>query len=64
MNLFCFGFGQVAKSFVKQLKFQQVNFKLTTTSRTKTEMKNVENTEYQNFLFDGEEYDKNLDLFS
>ena len=61
MNLFCFGFGQVAKSFVKQLKFQQVNFKLTTTSRTKTEMKNFENTEYQNFLFDGEKYDKNLD---
>jgi nucleoside-diphosphate-sugar epimerase len=24
-------------------------------------MKNFENTEYQNFLFDGEEYDKNLD---
>ena len=40
MNVFCFGFGQVAKSFVKKLKTEKIPFQLTTTSREGTERKN------------------------
>ena len=29
INVFCFGFGQVAKSFVKKLKIEKIPFKLT-----------------------------------
>ena len=33
MNIICFGFGQVAKNFIKKLDQQGISFKLTTTSR-------------------------------
>ena len=51
MNVFCFGFGQVAKSFVKKLKTKKIPFKLTTTSREETERKNFEDINYQSFQF-------------
>ena len=33
MNIVCFGFGQVAKNFIKKLNNDEVKFRLTTTSR-------------------------------
>ena len=39
INIFCFGFGQVAKNFVKKLKSEKVKINLSTTSRNKTEQK-------------------------
>ena len=60
LNLFCFGFGQVAKTFVSLLKSEKVDFKLTTTSRDKTEIKNYENVEYQNYLLNDQKFDENL----
>ena len=33
INIFCFGFGQVAKNFIKKLSIEKYNIILTTTSR-------------------------------
>ena len=43
MNIICFGFGQVAKNFIKKLKDQGASFKLTTTSREESKTKEFEN---------------------
>ena len=58
INVFCFGFGQVAKSFVKKLKTEKISFKLTTTSREETESKNFEDINYQSFQFSEKKFDK------
>ena len=41
MNIVCFGFGQVAKNFIKKINNDGVSFKLTTTSREETKIKNL-----------------------
>ena len=60
INVFCFGFGQVAKSFVKKLKSEKILFKLTATSRKETESKNFEDINYQSFQFNEKKFDNNL----
>ena len=60
LNIFCFGFGQVAKSFVKKLKTEKIPFKLTTTSRQETQNKNFENINYESFQFNDKIFDNNL----
>ena len=59
-NIICFGFGQVAKNFIKKLKDQGVNFKLTTTSREVSKSKEFENINYESFQFTEEGFDKNF----
>ena len=51
INVFCFGFGQVAKSFVKKLKIEKIPFKLTATSRQETQKKIFEDINYESFQF-------------
>ena len=60
MNIICFGFGQVAKNFIKKLKDQGVTFKLTTTSREESNTKEFENINYESFQFTKEGFDKNF----
>tara|TARA_X000000368_G_scaffold232923_1_gene183963 strand:- start:1743 stop:2618 length:876 start_codon:yes stop_codon:yes gene_type:complete len=60
VNIFCFGFGQVAKSFVKKLKLEKILFNLTTTSRKEAKNKIFEDINYQNFILNEKQYDKNL----
>ncbi|MBD1172280.1 NAD-dependent epimerase/dehydratase family protein [Pelagibacterales bacterium SAG-MED05] len=60
INVFCFGFGQVAKNFVKRLKIEKIPFQLTTTSRQETKSKNFEDTDYQSFQFNEKQFDNNL----
>ena len=60
INVFCFGFGLVAKSFVKKLKIEKIPFKLTTTSREETKSKNFEDINYQSFQFNEKKFDNNL----
>ena len=60
INIFCFGFGQVAKNFIKKLEYEKLNIKLSTTSREKTMQKKIGNVSYQSFHFDGLKYDKDL----
>jgi nucleoside-diphosphate-sugar epimerase len=59
-NIICFGFGQVAKSFIKKLKDQGTTFKLTVTSREESKTKEFENINYESFQFTEDGYDKNL----
>ena len=59
-NIVCFGFGQVAKNFIKKLKDQGATFKLTTTSREETKTKEFENINYESFQFTKEGFDKNF----
>jgi nucleoside-diphosphate-sugar epimerase len=60
MNIICFGFGQVAKNFIKKLKDQGATFKLTTTSREESKTKEFENITYASFQFTKEGFDKNF----
>ena len=60
LNVFCFGFGQVAKNFVKKLKTEKIPFKLNTTSREETKSKNFEDINYQSFQFNEKKFDNNL----
>ena len=60
MNIVCFGFGQVAKNFIKKMYNDGVSFNLTTTSREETKNKKFENINYQSFHFTEKNFDKNL----
>ncbi len=60
LNIFCFGFGQVAKNFVKKLRIEKIPFQLTTTSREETKSKKFEDINYKSFQFDEKKFDNNL----
>ena len=60
INIFCFGFGQVAKNFVKKINSENYNVNLSVTSRNKTSKKIFNGVNYQNYLFDNERYDKKI----
>ena len=60
MNIVCFGFGQVAKNFIKKMYNDGVSFNLTTTSREETKNKKFENINYESFQFTEKNFDKNL----
>ena len=57
VNIVCFGFGQVAKNFIKKINNNGVLFNLTTTSREKTKNKKFENINYQSFQFTEKSFD-------
>ena len=59
-NIICFGFGQVAKNFIKNLIDQGASFKLTATSREESKTKEFENINYESFQFTKEGFDKNF----
>ena len=59
-NIICFGFGQVAKNFIKKLNDQRVPFKLMTTSREVSKNKKFENISYESFQFTEAGFDKNF----
>ena len=60
INLFCFGFGQVAKSFINKFLKNKIKINLITTSRNKTGEYNYLNLKYINFNFDEKSFDQNL----
>jgi NAD dependent epimerase/dehydratase family enzyme len=60
INIFCFGFGQVAKNFIKKINTKDIDIRLTVTSR-KNSYKNVfAGITYESFQFSEDTYDKNL----
>ena len=59
-NIICFGFGQVAKNFIKNLIDQGASFKLTATSREESKTEEFENITYESFQFTKEGFDKNF----
>ncbi|MDC0947533.1 oxidoreductase [Candidatus Pelagibacter sp.] len=60
INIFCFGFGQVAKSFLTKIDLENYNINLSTTSRNETSKKNFNGINYQNYFLNGEKYDQDL----
>ena len=60
INIFCFGFGQVAKTFIKKLKLENFNINLSATSRKKTHTLKFNNINYTSFQFEGDDYDIEL----
>ena len=60
INIFCFGFGQVAKNFINKLNIEKYNINLSTTSRSESSKKIFNGINYNNYLFNNEKFDKNL----
>ena len=60
INIFCFGFGQVAKNFIKKLIIEKYNITLATTSRNKSSKENFKGINYNKYLFSGNKFDTNL----
>ena len=60
LNIFCFGFGQVAKNFINKLNLEKIKFNLSTTSRNKTKEKKINEINYNSFHFEGKSFDSEL----
>ena len=60
INIFCFGFGQVAKNFIKKINTKNININLTATSRENTNKRVFDGIEYDSFQFSQGSFDENL----
>ena len=60
INIFCFGFGQVAKNFIKKLSVEQYNINLSATSRSESSKKTFNDINYNSYQFNSEKFDQNL----
>ena len=61
INIFCFGFGQVAKNFVKKISSQNLKIDLGVTSTSKTFDKKFCGIKYKNYYFKNNKYDASLE---
>ena len=62
INLFCFGFGQVAKHFVKKIINQNLDLDLSVTSRQETHKEIFEGKSFNSYEFDNEKFDLDINL--
>ena len=60
INIFCFGFGQVAKNFIKKLSIEHYNINLSATSRSESSKKIFNGINYNSYLFNSDKFDQNL----
>jgi len=60
INIFCFGFGQVAKNFIKKLSVEKYNINLSATSRSESSKETFNGINYNSYLFNSEKFDQNL----
>ena len=60
INIFCFGFGQVAKNFIKKINDKNIDISLTTTSRENSNKKSYENIAYESYQFSENSFDQRL----
>ena len=60
INIFCFGFGQVAKNFIKKLSIEKYNINLSATSRSESSKENFKGINYNSYLFNTDKFDHNL----
>ena len=60
MNLFCFGFGQVARNFVKKLDNKNINYVLNTTNREETKYIDINNKKFLSYKLNEDGYDENI----
>ena len=59
-KVFCFGFGQVAESFVNKLIFEKKNLDLSITSRKETHQIELNNLKVTSYFFNNGDYDETL----
>ena len=60
INIFCFGFGQVAKNFIKKINTKNIKINLTITSRESSCNKVFDGINYESFQFSQNSFDKSL----
>jgi nucleoside-diphosphate-sugar epimerase len=60
INIFCFGFGQIAKNFIKKINLEKFNVNLSVTSREVSKEKKIDKLSYNNYQFIDGNFDKNL----
>ena len=60
INIFCFGFGKVAKNFIKKLKLENYNINLSTTSRDITNQHKIDDIVYNSYQFNDKRFDATL----
>tara|TARA_B100000029_G_scaffold331740_1_gene324015 strand:+ start:92 stop:967 length:876 start_codon:yes stop_codon:yes gene_type:complete len=60
INIFCFGFGQVAKNFIKKINSEKFIINLSVTTREESKAKRFNEIKYDNFLFKDEIFDNGL----
>ena len=60
INIFCFGFGLVAKNFIKNISTKNIKINLTVTSRDSSSKKVFDGINYDSFQFSQNSFDKNL----
>ena len=60
INIFCFGFGQVAKNFIKKLSTEKYNINLSATSRGESSKEIFNGISYNNYLFDNDKFDEEI----
>ena len=60
INIFCFGFGQVAEAFINKLVDRNINFKLGITSRKKTHQIEINNIKINSYMFDNDKFDESI----
>ena len=60
IKIFCFGFGQVAKNFIRKINSENLTINLTTTSREISKKNNFNNINYENFQFSENFFDQKL----
>jgi len=51
INIFCFGFGQVAKNFIRKVNSENIKINLTVTSREKSDKKSFDELDYESIQF-------------
>ena len=60
INIFCFGFGQVAKNFITKINSENLTINLTATSRESSKQNNFNNINYESFQFSENSFDQKL----
>ena len=60
LKVFCFGFGQVAESFINKLIIEKKDFDLSITSRQETHQIELNNLKITSFFFNNDQFDDTL----
>ena len=62
IKVFCFGFGQVAKHFVKKIISQNLTLELSVTSRQETHQEVFEDINFTSYEFENDKFDENINF--
>ena len=62
IKVFCFGFGQVAKHFVKKIISQNITLELSVTSRQETHKEVFEGINFTSYEFENDKFDGDINL--